>query len=141
MRLPRYRLRTLMIAVAVVGVASWAVVERRRQIHLASIYLARAADHARAELTHSQMLRRFAEEEREALARAKTIGSKQPRSAGDRESLRQITEENNGLLDRIRARLAFHARLYDYHSRMRRKYDDASSRPWSSVAPDPPPPE
>ena len=30
--------------------------------------------------------------------------------------------------------------LYEYHATLRRKYEHAASRPWSSVLPDPPVP-
>jgi hypothetical protein len=47
----------------------------------------------------------------------------------------------DGTVDPATARLAEqYGRLYDYHRRLKEKYERAAARPWLPVAPDPPSP-
>jgi hypothetical protein len=112
MRLSRIRLRTLMAAVALFGLATWGQELRQRSV----VYRGRASWHAQEE---NRCERTF--------ARIISCGT----SMGTDLDGRDIRER---LLVEWRARM-------DYHSRMIEKYEFASAHPWGFVAPDPPAPE
>lgn len=128
-----------MIAVAIVGLGLGAAVGAFRMRRTAALHLSRATEHARQEIVCLKSLQRLADEEHEAIRRDREIRSRPTSSVEDAESLRRVAEANEHLLARIRDGLASCARRYDYHSRMRRRYEDAASRPWRSVSPDPAP--
>ena len=111
MRPPRFRLRTLLVAVAVVALALGAGMILQRQ----SILRRTAAYHERMERVQAAKVRGI-----ENLARAATT----PELAAE-----------------TRADAMVEARIGAHHARLKQKYRRMSTRPWLPVAPDPPPPE
>jgi hypothetical protein len=111
MSTPRFRLRTLLIAVAVVGVVLGAGMMRRRR----SILHEKAAHHRAIGRRQAAKVRGI-----EELARAATTA-------------REAAE--------TRADARVEARIGEYHAALARKYQRAAARPWLPVAPDPPPPD
>ena len=111
MRPPRFRLRTLLIAVAVMGVAlgAWGRIEGRRARMLG------LAEEHRSRIVGLSIDRDYA---RLGVSLC-DITTGYP--------LRPVTPGE-------RRRDRWHFRLY-------LKYQDAAARPWLPVAPDPPPPE
>ena len=99
MRPPHFRLRTLMIAVAVVGVGL-TLAERHRRFQRLAAY------HAT----------------KEGELRSLGGGLAPPMSLIDGNSGAMVVDE------------------WDYHVRLRRKYERAARCPWLSVEPDPPSP-
>jgi hypothetical protein len=114
MRLPRFRLRTLMVVVAVAGIVSGAEVMQTRRLN----FLKRAKDYAGREWR----TRRDWE-----VATGSFKGKGENVLCG--QMWRALVEE----VPYLPSRLA-------YYSRMRAKYEHAARYPWLPVAPDPPPP-
>ena len=112
MRPPRFRLHTLLVAVAVVAVGVSCEAMRRRRAAL----LGRAA-----------VCGGFV-----AVNRA-IIGSVSPLQAGPGPTAEPVRRAIEATEDRARRRAEFYEAL-------RRKYLRAAARPWLPVAPDPPPP-
>jgi hypothetical protein len=107
---PRFRLRTLLVAVAVAAVVLGAVMMARR----AGDRRARAIRHAKAEAEARRHLDAY-RGGRVELPRCLTL------------------EEVEALTSRIEESVVFHAG-------MARKYERAAARPWLTVEPDPPEP-
>ena len=114
MRPPRFRLRTLLVAVAVVGAGLWS----GRLIGSRRGYAQRAQGHGSTERSY---LDRAEREERFA---------RDLRALGYRGEFGRDFPD----LDRYRCRAT-------YHDALRRKYERAAARPWLPVAPDPPEPD
>ena len=112
MRLRPIRLRTLMAAVALIGLATWGQELRQRSV----LYHSRASWHAQEE---NQCERKF--------ARIITCGT-------------TMGTDLDGRDIRNRLLVDWEARMH-YHSQMKEKYEFASAHPWELVAPDPPAPE
>jgi hypothetical protein len=114
MSLPRFRVRTLMIAVAVVALVICAGrLWERRVFHLAQ------ADHS---ARFADFYGRWAECHR-------TLASQLPSSDGP------ATAAD------FAPRVERNERLRDHFRRMAAKHHDAASRPWISIEAGPPPPE
>jgi hypothetical protein len=110
MRLPRFRLRTLMVAVAVLAL-----------LLMGGIMVWRSANYRRLAAFHEEMERR------------------QERAVRGIESLAQAaTDPKDAAAARRDA--AHEARIGRYHAGLKAKYLRAAARPWESVAPDPPRP-
>jgi hypothetical protein len=118
---PRFRLRSLLIAVAVVAVAMGSALWAMRMVRLSRQYNRKAAHHA-AECQPCLML--WSESERliyEAECDRLT-GVRNPNSAA---------QQLPGLIPRLDEKAGYHARLLQ-------KYGRAARYPWPPVAPDPP---
>jgi hypothetical protein len=117
MKPPRFRLRALMIAVAILALLAFGESMRRRQER----YLELAADHATMEW--GQAIRA------QAARATPPIGVDGPGASllyywgNDPKAVEQATI------------------LVEYHAAMRRKYERAARQPWLPVEPDPPEPE
>ena len=111
LRRPRFRLRTLLVAVAVAALVLGAGMMRLRQLFLRRT----AAYHEQVERLQAAKVRAI-----EDLARAATT----PEGAAQ-----------------VRADAVFEARIGGYHARLKQKYRRLSDRPWLLVPPDPPPPD
>jgi hypothetical protein len=119
MRPPRFRLRTLLVAVAVAAVMLGVIVP---MVRLRARYSERAAGHggsAQFYLEH---------------ARAADQGHGGCMKIGARGSIQEIKAAYRRVAPKYR-------RIADYHSLMARKYERASRYPWLPVPPDPPPPD
>jgi hypothetical protein len=128
MRSPRYRLRTLMLAAAVVAIFVGAESMWRRS----AIYRARASYFAEWERERL----RLADETDELATEVRTVAA-EDRERGDDVSWR-LRLETVCCLARVSAddRLAA-----NYFAGLKRKYEYAASHPWLPVAPDPPEPD
>ena len=113
MRPPRFRLRTLLVAVAVVALLMGGSVEVVRLRRQSAIYRDRADHHAAVE----GVLR--------SIAARQGDGSPVDDSPGPGVRSKRFT-----------ARI-----MAEHEARLRLKYDRAVARPWRPVAPDPPPPD
>ena len=136
MPLPRFRIRTLMVAVALTALAL-SLPSLVRQ-HLRSKEKARV--HAR-QAEHSRFVRgALSEDVQDCLRRAEEERRMEERCMGDPEQRRRVMQA----LDEYDEARALRNRCgadADYHTRMKRKYELAAWMPWLSVAPDPPDPE
>jgi hypothetical protein len=117
MRLPRFRLRALMIAVTVAGLLIGGEMLRRRRVR----YLGLAAGHAAMEVAHATRVR--------AARATPPIGV-----GGPGASLLDLGGTDPEAVEQALA-------LARYHAAMRLKYERAAGHPWLSVEPDPLPPE
>lgn len=117
MRLPRFRftVRGMMLALAIVGIALFAIMEADRLNRLATRYRKRAEDS------------RFISESYSA----------------DMTWLREKHIQTQSDVEKraIAKTLDLNGRKIDHHSRLARKYADAARYPWLPVAPDPPTPK
>jgi hypothetical protein len=128
MRPPRFRLRTLLVAVAVAAVlmggTNWALVV----IDLRRTYLASARFHsqeaARYSRSSSELSRLFRDERTHPFTFDPLPG---PHRKGESAARGDVIA-------------AYHAAYAAYHAALRRKYERAAARPFLPVAPDPPPP-
>ena len=114
MRLPRFRLRTLLVAVAVAAAAMEAV-----------LMLQRAAAYRRLAERYAERERMHRDSAALATAEAEDLAE---RGSADGASLWRDRADDNA------AKAARSAELS-------RKYRRAAARPWLPVAPDPPPPD
>ena len=127
MPLPRFRIRTLMIAVAVIATALTAIAMRERSADLRR----RAAYHAEAERSYMALHTRARVAVEGILIHPDPLPPPQISFAvGDPDEI-----------PFARACMDRYEKAFVYHSAMRRKYGHAARRPWLPVPPDPPPPE
>jgi hypothetical protein len=113
MGLPRFRLRALMIAVAILALLAFGESMRRRR----GRYRVLAEYHALSERSYAMFARMY------------------------RETLPFPTDEPGAALSPAARAKAERAEAGGaYHAAMRRKYEHAARSPWLPVEPDPPPP-
>ena len=122
MKLPRFRLRTLLILVMLAGIAE----QENAALHMRSVEYGRLA--ARAEFNENSY-DNMAKLDEEFAGMRIDAGSSEERSEFDR-----------GRRKAAREAVDFRARR-DYHASLKLKYRRAASHPWLPVAPDPPEPE
>jgi len=115
MPFPRFRIRTLMIAVAVMGLTLGGVIEAARLWNLRRLYRGLAQNFSYWEVRYNGLLK--FRQDLSYYSAAQPLG---PEPSPTR-----------------RARMQALAR---YYGEMRRKYERAADRPWEYVAPDPTPP-
>src|SRR5438309_201066 len=111
MRLPRFRLRTLMVAVAGVALAIGAEVLRRRR----EVFLVKVELYSQEEAVYRQSIEVF---------------SRRPLPVSSLKTTMWMIPDPD--VDRKRA---------EFLAGLRLKYERAARHPWLSVAPDPTPPE
>lgn len=140
MNRPRFRLRNLMAGVAVAALALGATVQATRWKRTAAHRLARASAHGSAELKYGKLLQAIADEEQNATDRARMIETLQGEDRDDPRAWAQIKAQNRKIVAQLEALKAANAKLYDYHARMRSKYERGARHPWTWVPPDPPAP-
>jgi hypothetical protein len=149
MRLPRVRftVRRMMVAMAVVGVAIWGIVQTNRWRERTRYYTARADFldlQARWDLFRESQSRSMAAKFWETGKRGRfdertiAILRDRRRTIGDRFDYIARIERNAASYDES---AVFSKRLADYHSSLSKKYRRAARYPWLRVAPDPPEPE
>jgi hypothetical protein len=141
MRRPQLHLRTLLIAVAIAGLAAGVVALRQRSAE----FRARAAFHAGEERKHRATADLFRQIEAYGEARQKGI------EAGTDDYVRYLKPSASAL-----ANLQQHATeafefgrreglseeaTASYHATLKRKYEHAALYPWLPVEPDPPEPQ
>jgi hypothetical protein len=133
---PRWRVRTLLIATAVVaaalGFGGWGKDVRRR-----------ARDFGRRAALHAAEGQAAREAERQALAELhageqtvahlRRLREREEFSCSD-----DFFEQWASSLAEMRQRATDYAERSAYHARWRRLYEDASWKPWASVPPEPP---
>ena len=124
MRLPRVRLRTLMIAVAVAAVAIYGTILWERQM----TYLALAREKAQLANLYA---RQFEGQMRLASEVTRPDSPNFLESVGRPEQLRDSFLESAGRSGRLR----------DFYHRLEATYRRGASRPWLKVPPAPPQPE
>jgi hypothetical protein len=152
MRRPRFRLRTLLLAVAAAalalgGVRAWQAREQRaRAVRLAAFHAEKQEEYASYSISIIINRRRI---EREAEAQAARAARKLVGTPGSKDliSLERfpVATVHVPLIPGIRparGRLqADHSeKLALYHRRLHEKYEWLAAHPWASVPPDPPPP-
>jgi hypothetical protein len=131
MRPPRFRLRTLLIAVLAVGLILWgrALWGRRNS------YLLQADLHATQVKVWRELAGRTERREYETMLEEGLRAGRFPPEA------RTLVERDIEHGDKRRAlTLSAQSRQADYHARLMEKYLRAAARPWLPVAPDPPTP-
>ena len=137
-RLPRMTIRRWIIVVILVATALtlWTMEQRSRGLRR------RAAFHA----AESEQLTFYYEVETQCLAdlerELEVDLSLTRKHRGSSQALRYLesAERNIGKTEESRAILRAVAEQIEHHAHLRRKYEQASSRPWVSVSPDPPEP-
>jgi hypothetical protein len=137
MRPPRFHLRTLLIAVAAVGMVLGCGIEAVRMSRWAGACRATAAAYARSALFQQQAVHMA----RVALALAQRRDCAWRRRAAEARSEGEVIELGDRDVRRGRERLASAERRLAWSARLARKYERAARCPWLPVAPDPPPPE
>lgn len=135
MRIPRFRIRTLMITVAAVALLLWGGIGARKMYRLSRYYRAKAAEMRAAEITsskyHSQMKRRLASIESQRNAVYKFHG---------------VANTETWRLDIIDSSIAKRPRALrvpapEYFARLKGLYEYAALHPWERVSLDSPPPD
>jgi hypothetical protein len=127
MRLPHFRLRALMIAVAVLGLTLGGAIEAVRLARLSRSYRDRAAFHAAIEESYRGTAARY----------------------GDGHKVKgfRASADRHGDGDDVMYSMSADARMVpvrdiiDSQVKMRLKYEHAARYPWLPVGPDPPGPE
>jgi hypothetical protein len=129
MRLPRMTTRRWMVAVAVLAVGIAGYDEITRCIRSRDYYLFRASTHTiRAELHRGMPT----DAERRLIMLKKNAAPFREGSEGRAYWLKQVASWER--------RCDGHRRQADYHGALAHKYAHAATRPWWTVAPDPPEP-
>lgn len=155
MRLPRFRLRALMIAVGVVGIALALGIRSRLSI-LAARYRVQAVVHVAREANYQALLKQLTNppngpaqpDRRLEMGRVYRQVVQKP---GSKDLLVEWVPPPE--LDRLAKpssvtvispalakALAVYSRRVSYESSMRRKYEWLAEHPWESATPDPPSP-
>jgi hypothetical protein len=135
MRLPRYRLRTPMLAVAAVAIVLGADgVRRRRDRFLALRSGHEAKEHSRPYLAEAHTAT-AAQNEGEARKHRAAARSR------PREPHAEFAETFEAVAGAGRAAERRHRALARYHGELRLEYARAARHPWLTVAPGPPEPE
>jgi hypothetical protein len=136
MRLPRVRftVRRMMVAVAIASLSLGAAAGVLRLSRLQTAYRERAALHA------GEMSNLSAQDTRIYRARERLAAEGVPDPGGylglgtrlpaPRERIEELNDRRNGVLFR-----------WEWHKKMRAKYERAAERPWLALEPDPPEPE
>jgi hypothetical protein len=137
---PQFRLRTLLVAVAVAGVAVAGGAMWRR-----------GESFRRGAARHSEQQAEWAEDASSKDVLAERCGNYArlarpgynaglPAGWDQRTAESHSADEWDRMADEARASAAHSARRAAYHSRLRSKYERAARYPWLPVAPDPPEP-
>jgi hypothetical protein len=129
----RLSIRHMMIAVAIAALAlGFAVIGRRRNQYLRlARYQAQSACGAVSLRNHLIAVADRAEEEARTNPGRRLDGF-------EREAAFSLSLAEHAV--HLRARASHWSRMATYHDELRRKYAEASSRPWQLVPSDPPPP-
>lgn len=118
---PRFRLRTLLVLVALVALGLGGELMRRRRVR----YLQAAAEHAQGEADTLK-----------AIAQSNSMVAELARSEEERKDYSKEIE--------LFGRAAAYGRLWaTYYAEMRRRFEDAAAHPWRGdpkAIPEPPPP-
>jgi hypothetical protein len=128
MRLPRFRLLTLMIAVIVLGLLIGSAVEGDRMLERTRYYRYWAKMH---ELTESRLRGMLAQTEGE-IARCTdpaAVRARWQRSRLSAADMKLFVRDPRRLIRRA----AVERREVAYHARMRKRFEAASWRPWLTV--------
>ena len=148
MRRARFRLRTLLVAVAVVGILLGGLVWTERMRRRAASFRARAVWHHQ----HEQLSLRMAARMRQRAARSERFRLEYARRAAiEEEPSRFAALDLHSYTRAARSWAEWKSqaiewvgkcsRLADYQGRLRQRYQRAATRPWLPVPPDPPPPD
>ena len=135
---PRFRLRTLMILVAVAGLAIGVDGMRRRR----SYHRAQAAEYAEWQWKYAFVIGRKeagAEVERRKVAEieAKIVALKDDRFAAVRDNYRSIVESGRWLAAHEELDLVDYRLRRDVYGRLRRLHEYAASHPWLRIEAEP----
>jgi hypothetical protein len=129
-RLPRFRIRTLMVVVALAGVIAGTLVGCARMAARRQRFNALAKAHGSDELV-ARSLAKMAYDQIDTLA-----------------AMRKAEEANGNppdpwddVIAQARLQATHSCAFADYHAALKRKYEHAARRPWLPVPPDPPEPE
>ncbi len=128
MRPPRFRLLTLMIAVIVIGLLIGSAVEGERMLKRTRYYRYWARMH---EITECRMLGILAQTEGE-IARCTdpaAVRARWQRSGLSAADVKLFVRDPGPLVRKA----AVQRREVAYHARMRKRFEEASSRPWLTV--------
>lgn len=126
---PRFRVRWLMIGVAVAAILVWSLILTKRVVD----YRRRAAEYRSSEELCTMFVASGDRTLRQLEWQLKGLGD-EPGAKEQGENLRRLEIEQRDQTDYARRRL-------EYYRAMRTKYDRAARAPWASVAVDPPPPD
>lgn len=139
MRLPRFRVRTMMLVVVVAGIAigGYATV-RRKHVLLAraNVFASRAEErrrHARELELRIHALATVEEQDRQALRTARSDVER----AWQLDALQWTKDE----LAPLRKEYESESQIAAYYDSLNAKYREAALRPWLPVEPDPPEPK
>lgn len=125
MRMPRFRIRTLMIAVGVVALMAAGGIESRRLYRLSSYYRSQAATAKRAQMYRTSECVRWEMRVKERQAWVdRSHGEVGPDS---------FVRRAIAIRDKV-------SRQVDYWKNLKSKYERAARYPWIPVEPDPPEP-
>jgi hypothetical protein len=141
---PRFTIRWLMILVAIVAVSLTGIITAVRLKRRADYFRQRAAYFAASERFSRQMLgvevwhltvfARMRESNAREVRLSKHLSPELSKVRDERTS--HLQNEH----DELARSVEYYRDVAAHEARMKQKYDRAASRPWESVAPDPPPP-
>ena len=144
MRMLRFRIKTLMVAVAVVAVLTWGF----NLYRLSSLYSYRSASAKAGETEHVERCRardltleQFEETWLVVEGELRAIGDSESRGTYRKKRLKEIAakyEEGCRALRLLRVR---EQAIATHYARLKDKYERAARYPWLPIAPDPPLPE
>jgi hypothetical protein len=144
MRLPRWRLRTVMIAMAVMAVVGVGAVDLARLLERRTAYRQQADIHAALALQRFRGVDQFAEQA-EMIRKWITDGAKDwPPYANTPEIADRWRKEPGRAEQAARwcdGQAEYYAALYRHELALKRKYLRAADRFWWKADPDSPPPE
>jgi len=132
--LPRFRLRTLLVALAVLALLIDVGIESERLLRRASYYRYWARMHG---LTETTMRRMLAQTEGE-IARCKdpvAVRARCEHAGFPVEEMRWFIRDDRALLRRA----AVQTRQVEYHAKMRKRFEEGSWRPWLTIRDEPMP--
>lgn len=143
-RFPNYRLRTLMIAVAVVATLLWSGKQVQRLQYARERRLAIAASHfvqeREAERLREQFLKGIERRDEEARQSAELAG-RTPDDAREAELYHDVAASKARLASMFRLRVEELAAVAKRHARIGEEFERSARLPWLAVTPEPPDPE
>lgn len=128
MRMPRFRIRTMMIVVAMGALSLWGAMETRRLHRWSSYYRQRAANAQKGETEQRRRIARAVQAIRDLEV---LLGENPPKG---KDFFRRAIKS-------LKADIARRPEGVSYYARLRRKYERAARYPWLAVEEDPEEPE
>lgn len=154
MRLPRFRIRTMMVIVVIAALVGWGVQMVQRSAHASKL----ARKHRESEALYTQGERRkkadverwesSVADEQQRIAKAEKNAAREDANEEYKKNSARLASEIRKTMDLSidelqdqRKELARYSEMRRYYSSLASKYELAARYPWLPVAPDPPVPD